>query len=147
MWSVLKSVVRSKMCLPLRAVLLRGAILVRTQQRFAEMTRFGLAMGAQSETLTGLSGLGDLVLTCTSVASRNYSLGVALGRGQSATNVFAAQRSVIEGAFTAPVLRSIARKVGVDMPVVDAVCALLDGQQGVDSVVTALLSRPLRAES
>lgn len=120
----------------------RAALIARG---FAEMTRFGLARGGRAETLTGLSGLGDLVLTCSSVNSRNFSLGVGLGQGRTATDLLADKRSVAEGAFTAPVLREAAAEVGVEMPVVDAVCMLLEGAP-VGGVVEALLARPLRAE-
>lgn len=113
---------------------------------FAEMTRFGLALGARAETLAGLSGLGDLVLTCSSTSSRNFSLGLGLGQGQAAHALLADRRTVAEGAFTAPVLCEAARRHGVDMPVAQAVCALLDGGADVAQVVTALLARPLRAE-
>jgi len=120
----------------------RAALIARG---FAEMTRFGLARGARAETLAGLSGLGDLVLTCSSVSSRNYTLGVGLGQGKRAADLLADRRSVAEGAFTAPVLREAAREAGVDMPVVEAVCALLDGM-AVGNVVEQLLARPLRSE-
>jgi glycerol-3-phosphate dehydrogenase (NAD(P)+) len=113
---------------------------------FAEMTRFGLARGARADTLAGLSGLGDLVLTCSSTSSRNFSLGKGLGEGRSAAELLADRRTVAEGAFTAPVLRRAARDAGVDMPIVAAVCALLSGEASVDDVVERLLSRPLRAE-
>jgi glycerol-3-phosphate dehydrogenase (NAD(P)+) len=113
---------------------------------FAEMTRFGLALGARSETLAGLSGLGDLVLTCSSTSSRNFSLGLGLGQGKPADALLSDRRTVAEGAFTAPVLREAARKHGVEMPVTEAVCALLDGSKNVVQVVGALLARPLRAE-
>ena len=113
---------------------------------FAEMTRFGLARGARAETLAGLSGLGDLVLTCSSTSSRNFSLGKGLGEGRTAAELLADRRTVAEGAFTAPVLRRAAEQAGVDMPIVASVCALLSGEAGVDEVVETLLSRPLRAE-
>ena len=113
---------------------------------FAEMTRFGLARGARAETLAGLSGLGDLVLTCSSTSSRNFSLGKGLGEGKSATALLADRRTVAEGAFTAPVLAQAAARAGVDMPIVGAVCALLAGQAGVDEVAEALMARPLRNE-
>jgi glycerol-3-phosphate dehydrogenase (NAD(P)+) len=113
---------------------------------FAEMTRFGLARGARAETLAGLSGLGDLVLTCSSTSSRNFSLGKGLGEGRSAGELLADRRTVAEGAHTAPVLHRAAREAGVDMPIVGAVCALLAGNVSVDEVVERLLSRPLRAE-
>jgi len=114
---------------------------------FAEMTRFGLARGARAETLAGLSGLGDLVLTCSSTDSRNFSFGKALGEGKPASELLANRRTVAEGAFTAPVLRDVARSAGVDMPIVEAVCALLEGSQPVGHVVEALLARPIRSES
>jgi glycerol-3-phosphate dehydrogenase (NAD(P)+) len=113
---------------------------------FAEMTRFGLARGARTETLAGLSGLGDLVLTCSSVSSRNFSLGKGLGEGRTAANMLADRRTVAEGAFTAPVLAEAARAAGVEMPIVDAVCALLEGA-AVEPIVGALLNRPLKSES
>lgn len=112
---------------------------------FAEMTRFGVARGGQAETLAGLSGLGDLVLTCSSTSSRNFSLGLGLGQGRPASELMADRRTVAEGAHTAPVLQAEARKAGVEMPVTDAVCALLAGAP-VDQVVRDLLARPLRAE-
>jgi glycerol-3-phosphate dehydrogenase (NAD(P)+) len=113
---------------------------------FAEMTRFGLARGARAETLAGLSGLGDLVLTCSSESSRNFSLGKGLGEGRRAAELLADRRTVAEGAHTAPVLARAAREAGVDMPIVAAVCALLGGEASVDEVVERLLSRPLRSE-
>jgi glycerol-3-phosphate dehydrogenase (NAD(P)+) len=120
----------------------RAALIARG---FAEMTRFGLARGGQAETLTGLSGLGDLVLTCSSTNSRNFSLGVGLGQGKSAAALMADRKTVAEGAFTAPVLREAAAEAGVDMPVTEAVNALLEGA-AVREIVEALLSRPLREE-
>lgn len=114
---------------------------------FAEMTRFGVARGAQAETLAGLSGLGDLVLTCSSTSSRNFSLGKGLGEGQSAAALLADRRTVAEGAYTAPVLQQAARALGVETPIVDAVCALLAGDMDVGGVMTALLSRPIRGEA
>lgn len=120
----------------------RAALIARG---FAEMTRFGLARGARAETLSGLSGLGDLVLTCSSTSSRNFSLGMGLGQGKRAADLLADRLTVAEGAFTAPVLRDAAAAAGVDMPVVEAVCALLDGRE-VHAVVGALLARPLRPE-
>lgn len=113
---------------------------------FAEMTRFGLARGARPETLGGLSGLGDLVLTCSSTNSRNFSLGKGLGEGASAAALLANRRTVAEGAFTAPVLRDAARAAGVEMPVVEAVCALLADAAPLGAVIDALLARPLRPE-
>ncbi|MDB5708982.1 MAG: glycerol-3-phosphate dehydrogenase [Sphingomonas bacterium] len=120
----------------------RAALIARG---FAEMTRFGLARGARAETLAGLSGLGDLVLTCSSTSSRNFSLGVGLGQGRPAGELLADRRTVAEGAFTAPVLREAAEVAGIDMPVTEAVCALLAGAD-VRDVVGALLARPLSRE-
>ncbi len=121
----------------------RAALIARG---FAEMTRFGLARGARAETLAGLSGLGDLVLTCGSTSSRNFSLGKGLGEGKSAAELLSDRRTVAEGASTAPVLQLAAKAAGVDMPVVDAVCALLSGSVPVDEVVRRLMARPLRQE-
>lgn len=121
----------------------RAALIARG---YAEMLRFGEALGARAETLAGLCGLGDLVLTCSSTASRNFSLGKALGEGGSATELMADRRTVAEGAHTAPVLRELARTHAVEMPIVEAVSALLEGASP-KAVVSALLNRPLRAES
>ncbi len=121
----------------------RAALIARG---FAEMTRFGLARGARAETLAGLSGLGDLVLTCSSTSSRNFSLGVGLGRGESAATLLSDRRTVAEGAFTAPVLREAARDARVDMPITDAVCRLLEGAP-VSDVIGDLLARPLKGEA
>ena len=114
---------------------------------FAEMSRFGLARGARPETLAGLAGLGDLVLTCSSVSSRNFSLGKGLGEGRAAADLLADRRTVAEGAFTAPVLIEAARAAGVEMPIAEAVTALLGGEAKVDEVVARLLARPLRSEA
>jgi glycerol-3-phosphate dehydrogenase (NAD(P)+) len=113
---------------------------------FAEMTRFGLAFGGKRETLAGLSGLGDLVLTCSSTSSRNYSLGKGIGEGRSAAELLSDRKTVAEGAFTAPVLARLAREKGIDMPIVDSVDALIAGRANVDQVLDALLTRPPRAE-
>jgi glycerol-3-phosphate dehydrogenase (NAD(P)+) len=121
----------------------RAALVARG---FAEMRRFGLACGAQAETLSGLSGLGDLVLTCSSTSSRNYSLGVGIGQGRSAADLLSDRKTVAEGAFTAPVLARVARDKGIDMPIVNAVDALVAGRAQVDEVLDGLLSRPPRAE-
>jgi glycerol-3-phosphate dehydrogenase (NAD(P)+) len=113
---------------------------------FAEMTRFGLAKGARAETLAGLAGLGDLVLTCSSTSSRNFSLGKGIGEGARPADLLADRRTVAEGAFTAPVLERAAEALGVDMPIVAAVNALLREEASVDEAVGQLLARPLRAE-
>ncbi len=121
----------------------RAALIARG---FAEMTRFGLAQGARAETLAGLSGLGDLVLTCSSTSSRNFSLGKAIGEGRSAAELMSDRRTVAEGAFTAPVLRRLADEQGLDMPIVTAVDDLLADRTNVDEVLQSLLTRPLRAD-
>jgi glycerol-3-phosphate dehydrogenase (NAD(P)+) len=120
-----------------------GAALIT--RGFAELARFGKAYGARPETLTGLSGLGDLVLTCGSAQSRNFSFGVLLGKGETPTRA-AATSKLAEGAFTAATLVDMARERGVDMPISSAVADILDGRLKVDVAIETLLSRPLRAE-
>jgi len=121
----------------------RAALIARG---FAEMTRFGLANGAKRETLAGLSGLGDLVLTCSSTSSRNFSLGKGIGEGRSPAELMSDRKTVAEGAFTAPVLARLAEEMGIDMPVVAAVDKLLSGRANVDQVLQELLARPPRPE-
>ena len=111
---------------------------------FAELMRFGRAYGAKSETLTGLSGLGDLVLTCSSPQSRNHSLGVALAKGEPVAT--ASHGKLAEGAFTAPVLLEMAREKNVEMPICAAIAAVLDGKLSVDQAIEGLLTRPFKAE-
>lgn len=113
---------------------------------FAEMTRFGLSRGAQPETLAGLAGLGDLVLTCTSSNSRNFALGQGLGRGERAAALMADRRTVAEGAFSAPVIAAAARADGIDMPITEAVARIVAGDIRAGEAIQALLSRPLRPE-
>ena len=122
----------------------RAALIARG---FAEMTRFGLAMGARRETLAGLSGLGDLVLTCSSTSSRNFSLGKAIGEGRDPAVLMADRRTVAEGAHTAPVLHRVAQEKGIDMPIVAAVAALLKGAVAIDQVLEQLMARPPRPEA
>jgi glycerol-3-phosphate dehydrogenase (NAD(P)+) len=119
----------------------RAALIARG---FAEMARFGLAHGARLETLTGMAGLGDLVLTCTSTSSRNFSLGKAIAEGRSVAELMNDRRTVAEGAFTAPVLRRIADERGIDMPIVTAVDDLLAGRRDLPEVLEALRTRPPR---
>ncbi|WP_291205914.1 NAD(P)H-dependent glycerol-3-phosphate dehydrogenase [Hyphomonas sp.] len=114
---------------------------------YAEMTRLALALGAEAETLTGLSGLGDLVLTCSSETSRNMSLGLALGEGQALADVLGARNSVTEGVATAPVLRQLARSKNIEMPICEAVAAVVEGEISVDEAILALLMRPVKAET
>ncbi|MCJ2184369.1 NAD(P)-dependent glycerol-3-phosphate dehydrogenase [Novosphingobium sp. 1949] len=121
----------------------RAALIARG---YAEMLRFGLARGGRAETLSGLCGLGDLVLTCSSTSSRNFSLGLALGQGMSAAQALSGKSSVAEGAATAPILADLARREGLDMPIAQAVARLLEGSAPARDVVSDILSRPLRAE-
>jgi glycerol-3-phosphate dehydrogenase (NAD(P)+) len=107
---------------------------------FAELARFGRALGARPETLTGLSGLGDLVLTCSSPQSRNFSLGIALGEGH------APEGKLAEGSFTARALVELANEKKVEMPISTAIAAVLDGKLSVDQAIEGLLTRPFRAE-
>ena len=113
---------------------------------FAEMTRLGVALGGEPETVAGLCGLGDLVLTCSSPQSRNMSLGLALGEGQSIEQALAGKRSVAEGYESAPAVRELAHRLGVEMPICEATAALLAGETTVEAMIEALLSRPLKAE-
>ncbi len=122
----------------------RAALLTRA---FAEMRRLGRALGAREETLTGLSGLGDLMLTATSTKSRNYTLGQELGRGRSLEEIMGERITVAEGVFTARIVTRMAADHGVDMPVSEAVCRVVTGQTAPDTEVERLLSRPLRDES
>lgn len=120
----------------------RAALIARG---YAEMLRFGEALGARPETLSGLCGLGDLVLTCTSTSSRNFSLGKALGEGGDARALMSDRTTVAEGAHTAPVLAGLADERGIAMPITMAVKSILDGSSPRE-VVAQLLARPLRAE-
>jgi len=113
---------------------------------FAEMTRLAVALGGEAETVAGLCGLGDLVLTCSSPQSRNMSLGLALGQGQTVEQALAGKRSVAEGYESAPAVRDLARKLGVETPICEAVAAVLAGETTVDVVIDGLLSRPLKVE-
>ncbi|CAN5285906.1 NAD(P)H-dependent glycerol-3-phosphate dehydrogenase [soil metagenome] len=113
---------------------------------FAEMTRLAVALGARAETLSGLCGLGDLVLTCSSPQSRNMSLGLALGQGKTVEEALSGKLSVAEGAASAPAVRQLAASLGVETPICEAVAALLAGEVDVDAAIGGLLSRPLRPE-
>ncbi len=121
----------------------RAALITRG---LAEMMRLGAALGAKPETLMGLSGLGDLVLTCSSVRSRNTSLGIELGQGKSLAAILAARAAVTEGVHTAAAARALAHKHGVDMPIVEAVDAVLNRKADIDTTIAGLLARPLRGE-
>jgi glycerol-3-phosphate dehydrogenase (NAD(P)+) len=119
----------------------RAALITRG---LAELARLAAALGGRAATVMGLSGLGDLLLTCTGAASRNYSLGLALGRGERLSDVLAARTSVTEGVATAPAL--VARAQGVDMPVCSAVAMLLAGRATLTEAIAAVLARPRRDE-
>lgn len=121
----------------------RAALIARA---FAELTRFGRALGAKPETLTGLSGLGDLVLTCSSPTSRNYSFGLALGQGKSVAEAGAGLSGVSEGTFTASAVMEIAARRGIDMPISAAVLDVLEGRTSIDAAIQRLMLRPLKAE-
>src|SRR5215470_20357636 len=123
-----------------------SAIAALTTRGFAELMRFGRAYGAKPETLTGLSGLGDLILTCVSAQSRNFSLGLALGQGRTVEEAHR-DGKLVEGMFTAAVLVEMAKERGVEMPIATAVAALLDSRMSVDAAIESLLTRPLRAEA
>jgi glycerol-3-phosphate dehydrogenase (NAD(P)+) len=114
---------------------------------FAELRRFGDALGARPETLMGLSGLGDLLLTCGSPQSRNMSLGRALGEGQSLQSVIGSRRSVAEGVYTAAAVTRVAAEKSIDMPIASAVHAIVEGRASVDAAIEALLSRPFKIEN
>jgi glycerol-3-phosphate dehydrogenase (NAD(P)+) len=113
----------------------------------AELTRLCVVKGGRAETMMGLSGLGDLVLTCTSVQSRNYSLGVALGEGRALADVLGERNSVAEGVYTASAATALAARIGIEMPIAAAVDAVLNQGAGIDTVIEALLARPLRTET
>lgn len=119
----------------------RAALITRG---LAELARLTVALGGRAETVMGLSGLGDLLLTCTGSASRNFSLGLALGRGESLFDILATRQAVTEGVTTAPAL--LARAQGVDMPICEAVAALLSGRTTLHEAIVSLLARPRRDE-
>lgn len=121
----------------------RAALITRG---LAEMARLAIAKGARPDTLMGLSGLGDLVLTCTTMDSRNYSLGVALGQGRALSEVLASRRSVAEGVFSAGSVAALARRLGVDMPICFAVDAVLNAGADIDAAIADLLARPQTEE-
>lgn len=112
-----------------------------TTRGFAELTRLGRALGARSETLTGLSGLGDLILTCASPQSRNFALGLALGRGEQPP-----AGKLAEGEFTAPVLIELAASKNIELPVSEAVASILSGKSTIDAAISALMTRPFKSE-
>ncbi|MBV9996254.1 MAG: NAD(P)-dependent glycerol-3-phosphate dehydrogenase [Caulobacteraceae bacterium] len=125
----------------------RSAHAALVTRGFAELSRLAVALGGRAETVAGLCGLGDLVLTCSSAQSRNMSLGLALGRGQTAAEALAGKLSVAEGVESAPAVRALSRRLGVETPISDAVAAILAGETAVDAAISALLARPLKSEA
>jgi len=121
-----------------------SALAALTTRGFAELVRFGRAYGAKPETMMGLSGLGDVLLTCSSPQSRNFTFGLKLGRGEKPDAIHA---GLAEGVFTAPVLLEMARDRAVDVPICGAVAALLAGQTNVDAAIESLMTRPFKAET
>ena len=117
-----------------------SALAALTTRGFSELVRLGHACGARAETMVGLSGLGDVILSCSNPQSRNFALGIALGRGEPPSGKLA------EGEFTAPVLVELARSKNVDMPVSSAVAAILSGATTIDAAIEGLLTRPFKAE-
>ena len=117
-----------------------------TTRGFAELMRFGRKLGAKPETLIGLSGLGDLLLTCSSKQSRNHAFGLAIGAGRSVAEAMAQSKGVVEGAFTAKIAVELARRHGIDVPIADAVHAIIDGGASPDAEIARLLARPVGRE-
>jgi len=122
----------------------RAALITRG---LAEIVRLGAAKGARPETLSGLSGLGDLTLTCNAMQSRNFSLGVALGEGQSLDEIVGGRNSVAEGVFTASSVTELARRLGVEVPICTAVDGVINHFAAIDATIEGLLSRPLKDET
>ena len=122
----------------------RAALITRG---LAELTRLCVAKGGRAETMMGLSGMGDLVLTCTGTQSRNYSLGRAIGGGRTLADILDERNSVAEGVFTSSAAVALAEQLAVDMPIATAVDAVLNREADIDDVIGALLARPLRAEA
>ena len=125
----------------------RNAHAAVTTRGFAELVRLGTKLGGRFETLTGLSGLGDLILTCSSIQSRNMSLGVALGQGQALAEILGARKSITEGVYSAGAVVALAKKHGIEMPICEAVHNVVKGRMSLNEAIEALLSRPLRPET
>jgi glycerol-3-phosphate dehydrogenase (NAD(P)+) len=125
----------------------RSAHAALVTRGFAELSRLAVALGGKAETVAGLCGLGDLVLTCSSSQSRNMSLGMALGRGESLEAALAGKLSIAEGVESAPAVRALAARFGVETPISDAVARILAGDSGLDEAISGLLARPLKAEA
>jgi glycerol-3-phosphate dehydrogenase (NAD(P)+) len=121
----------------------RAALITRG---LAEIVRLGLAKGARTETLMGLSGLGDLTLTCNAMQSRNFSLGAALGEGRGLADILAERNAVTEGVFSAGSVVALANRLGVEMPICEAVNRIVNEDAPIDRVIAELLSRPFAHE-
>jgi glycerol-3-phosphate dehydrogenase (NAD(P)+) len=121
----------------------RAALITRG---LAEMSRLGLAKGGRAETFAGLSGIGDLVLTCSAVQSRNYALGLALGRGATLSEALRARHTTVEGVATAAAVVGLAGRLGVEMPISEAVDTVLHRGVSIEAMADRLLRRPHRAE-
>lgn len=121
----------------------RSALIARG---YAEMARMVHALGGSAHTLTGLAGLGDLTLTCTSVQSRNYQFGMALGAGRRTADILAGGAKLAEGVATAPVAAALAKSLDVDAPLIEAVDAVVAGRADIATIVAGLMSRPLKRE-
>lgn len=122
----------------------RAALVTRG---LAELARLSQAMGGKAETMLGLAGVGDVVLTCNSMQSRNATLGFELGRGRSLADILAERRSVAEGVTTAEAMDAMAARLKVDMPIASTVSAILAGRAKIDQAIRVLLSRPLKHEA
>jgi len=125
----------------------RSAHAALVTRGFAELTRIAVALGGRAETVAGLCGLGDLVLTCSSAQSRNMSVGLALGGGQTLAEALSGKLSVAEGVETAPALRQLVARLGVEAPICEAVASILAGESDVDEAIAGLLARPLKSET
>ena len=121
----------------------RAALITRG---LAEMMRLAVAKGGRAETLMGLSGLGDLTLTCTGIQSRNHSLGIALGEGKALAEILGARRSIAEGVASAAAVAGLAERLAIEMPIVAAVDAIINRGAAIDETIAALLGRPFRSE-
>ena len=113
---------------------------------FSEINRLAVALGGQEETLSGLSGMGDLLLTCNSITSRNFSLGIKLGKGLSAEEATDGLSSIAEGMYSAKAIDKLSKKLGVEMPITNAVNDLIEKKRSLDEIIDDLLSRPIRRE-
>jgi glycerol-3-phosphate dehydrogenase (NAD(P)+) len=114
---------------------------------FAELSRFAKSRGAKTETLIGLSGLGDLLLTCSSTKSRNYAFGFALGQGSTVDIALASSNGIVEGAWTASIAASLSKKLALEMPIINSVNSIIDGTSNPDDEIANLLARPVGAEN